>query len=96
MTLTESLEDILKKQRQSIIKGNVKELDELTEKASKIVEKLRQCGGIKSNTEAQRLSLELSKNIDILQFAQHVTNGLLKSIQAEQIIRKTGTIHHKV
>ncbi|MFP4458128.1 MAG: hypothetical protein ACLFSQ_00890 [Candidatus Zixiibacteriota bacterium] len=95
MNLTESLEEILAKQRKSIIQGDIKELDELTNRAQKIVEKLRKSGGIKTKSEAEKLSDELSKNIDILQFAQKLTHGLLESIQTENIIKKTGTIRKR-
>ena len=95
MNLTESLEEILVKQRKSIVQGDIKELDDLTERAQKIVAKLRETGGIRTQDEAKKLSDELSKNIDILQFAQKLTHGLLESIKTEKIISKTGTIRKR-
>jgi len=95
MNLTESLEEILVKQRKSIVQGDIKELDELTDRAQKIVAKLRKSGGIRTKDEANKLSSELSKNIDILQFAQKLTHGLLESIKTEKIISKTGTIRKR-
>jgi len=96
MDVTQSLEEILIKQRQSIILGDIKELNELTGRARIIVSKLRESGGLKSREEALRLKKELSQNVDLLEFAMSINTGLLNTLKKEQKLRKTGTILKKI
>ena len=91
-----SLEEILKKQRQTIVEGDIEELSRLTEKTHDVLEKLKKNGGIKTKKQAEILSSELNKNIDILHFARNITSGLLQTMQAEKVLQKTGSVRKRV
>jgi len=82
----------MKKQRDSIVAGDINELDRLTEKTRDVIEKLHQTGGIRNRKQAELLSEELQKNIDILHFARNITSGLLQTMQAEKVLSRTGSV----
>ncbi len=91
-----SLGELLKKQRQSIVDNDIQELDRLTKKTQLVVEKLKQSGGIRTRRHAELLSEELNKNMDILYFARNITSGLLQTMQAEKVLKKTGSVRKRV